>query len=367
MPIIDILSNTFLVVYVIYSIVLSFQYKEEKTKQLKTVDSIDKTEQSKAKKFKNIYITILNFAVVIAFLVAIFKLLFSCKSNFQLLFVIIFSPVYLKPVFDACFAADVVNNLLKSKDDRRISLNERVAINTLAYAIVILKLYKIPDRFMDLFLRVENNILFDVLILFYYIVAFFVYIFLLCSLISNIVFYFIKIINKMYAKFINKDKIFKCEQYIINKIYKIKNMSCLGELIFDSVTKKCKFKKILIYSFLLPIVFLVDFIISILICFEIFILFTIQYGFTFFRMLGRKVKQYVKKILIISEKQIVIYSFRIAFIVALLLVVILNRYQPFLRQYNESTTVLEFVASTIIIPVIFKWIYSLENKKLHRQ
>lgn len=63
----------------------------------------------------------------------------------------------------------------------------------------------------------------------------------------------------------------------------------------------------------------------------------------------------------LSDKHIVAVSFRLALIFSLVSIVILNRYQPFFKEYEASTTVFEFLASSIIIPVVFEWIYSIRN------
>ena len=60
----------------------------------------------------------------------------------------------------------------------------------------------------------------------------------------------------------------------------------------------------------------------------------------------------------LSDKKIVAVSFRIAIIAALVITVIVNRYDVFVKNVEESTSVLEFIASSIIIPVVFEWINS---------
>ena len=48
---------------------------------------------------------------------------------------------------------------------------------------------------------------------------------------------------------------------------------------------------------------------------------------------------------------------------ALVLVVILNRYQSIFKIGDANTAILEFVASAIIIPVVFEWISSIKSNK----
>ena len=65
----------------------------------------------------------------------------------------------------------------------------------------------------------------------------------------------------------------------------------------------------------------------------------------------------------LSDRRLVAVSFRVALIVTLVATVIINRYTPIFREYEPSTEGLEFVASTILIPVIFEWISSMKRKK----
>ncbi len=66
-----------------------------------------------------------------------------------------------------------------------------------------------------------------------------------------------------------------------------------------------------------------------------------------------------------SDKMIIAFSFRLSIIVALVFIVVLNRYNGLFSNTNsdQNTAVLEFIASSIIIPVVFDWIYSLKTSK----
>lgn len=66
----------------------------------------------------------------------------------------------------------------------------------------------------------------------------------------------------------------------------------------------------------------------------------------------------------LSDKRIVAVSFRIAVILGLGCTVLINRYAPFLHYNEESTAVLEFIASALIIPVVLNWISSYSRLDL---
>lgn len=58
----------------------------------------------------------------------------------------------------------------------------------------------------------------------------------------------------------------------------------------------------------------------------------------------------------IPEKKIINMIFRSAFIVSIVMIVLINRYSPLLRMYKQTSGGLEFLASALIIPIIFSWI-----------
>ena len=65
----------------------------------------------------------------------------------------------------------------------------------------------------------------------------------------------------------------------------------------------------------------------------------------------------------LSDRNILAICFRVAIIVGLGCTVILNRYEPFLHNEQESTAILEFISSVIIIPIVFEWISSYTKFK----
>lgn len=94
-----------------------------------------------------------------------------------------------------------------------------------------------------------------------------------------------------------------------------------------------------------------------------FLLEAIGYVFLFLKVIKKAVGKTVIWINNLSDRRLVATSFRVALIMTLALTVSINRYTPLLRAYDASTGVLEFVAGTILIPVIFEWIASNKTKQ----
>ena len=112
---------------------------------------------------------------------------------------------------------------------------------------------------------------------------------------------------------------------------------------------------------LIPIAYLLDLIKLLVIALFYELRSAIGYIVTFFRAVKRAIVALVSWGLKLSDKHIVAVSFRLALIFALVSIVVLNRYQPVFKEYEESTAVFEFLASSIIIPIVFEWIYSIRN------
>ena len=94
-----------------------------------------------------------------------------------------------------------------------------------------------------------------------------------------------------------------------------------------------------------------------------FVITSIGYIFLILRLIKRTIGKVTAWVNNLLDRRLVATSFRVALIATLAITVVTNRYTPLLRESEISTEVLEFVASTILIPVIFEWISSTKNKK----
>ncbi|MGT2744824.1 hypothetical protein ACVRW4_05725 [Streptococcus phocae subsp. phocae] len=65
----------------------------------------------------------------------------------------------------------------------------------------------------------------------------------------------------------------------------------------------------------------------------------------------------------LSEGRIIIFLFRATAITTIVGIVIYNRHHSFMRLDKSITPILEFLSSTLLIPVVLSWILELKNKK----
>lgn len=133
---------------------------------------------------------------------------------------------------------------------------------------------------------------------------------------------------------------------------------------FLSYSKRYKFGlKILLSILFLPYTLIIDIIMGVLLC--VFIYFfgiIIAVFLEFARFIGKAIIYLVEKISNIPEHVVIKNTFRVSFILSATVMVILNRFSVFIRCDEAFLSVSEFIASAIIIPLIFEWIYSNDKK-----
>lgn len=306
-----------------------------------------------------------KYAIVISaialFIVGIVFIIFNIKKLYWLI-LFLGLPTYLERITSAYQSFGIVEKVVKSGDTGMLSFKERTAINTLAYVLWFLGLCQIFEKAIEKIASCSNAYLSDVIIVLIYVVAFYFYIFFICSLLPGIIFSAIKFLKKIY-------EVLPCKT-------KIKSW---GDLWIDKIDKPIGWKSVLIWQWktigewkfivrwvrylLLPITFILD---IILLCVNALVSFmdsAVGYIFVLARMIKKTLNRISNWILGLSDKRIVAVSFRIGIILALSFVVILNRYQPIFRIRVANTAILEFVASAIIIPVVFEWISSIKCNK----
>lgn len=73
--------------------------------------------------------------------------------------------------------------------------------------------------------------------------------------------------------------------------------------------------------------------------------------------------QLLKLVSKLEDDIIISRAFKVAIVLSLIIVVAINRYHPIFIYKEQSTSVLEFVASAILLPLIFEWIQSVSKRK----
>ena len=132
-------------------------------------------------------------------------------------------------------------------------------------------------------------------------------------------------------------------------------------LVFSSVYKPLF--KILIRIVFVPCVLVIDVIIELILFIYCYLVCGIILVFLeFVSLFGKGIVYLINTFSNIPERRVVKNTFRLSLIISVISVVVINRY-ALIYKYDESfLTIFEFIASAIIIPVMFEWIYNYKEK-----
>lgn len=144
------------------------------------------------KKVKNAIVI----SAIALFVVGIMFIILNMKKLYWLI-LFLGLPTYLERITGTYQSFSIVEKVVKSSDTEKLSFKERTAINTLAYALCFLGLYQIFEKVIEEIAACSNAYLSDILIALIYIMAFYFYIFFICSLLPGIIFSTIKLFKNI--------------------------------------------------------------------------------------------------------------------------------------------------------------------------
>lgn len=359
MFILDVLKKIFDILFPIVLVISLFVGIKENTTQ----ESTKEEKENPSKKISDWRSRVTTVMAIFSILFLFGTILFiwiECKISWVIFAFAI--PVYLKQAVEAYASVGIIRNVVTSTQKNKLSYREKVAIEVVAYIVWLWGLYNGSEKLLSMAGKYPISVASDLLLIIFYVFIFFIYIFFICALLPTFLFFVFKILKVINNSFPYKHKIKQCMTFFIGKSEEPIKIKSLLILLIDKIKEKKLFIK-LFGSLVIPFAFAIDIIMSSILAILSIIRSGIGYLFLLIHLFRQTVKRILSWISELSDKRIVALSFRVAFIAALSITVILNRYQPFLKQYNESTSVLEFVASSIIIPVIFEWIYSSKQKE----
>ena len=279
------------------------------------------------------------------------------------IFTVVSTPLYLEYITGAYVSVNILGNVIKENSHDKLSTREKNAIEIIAYVIWYLGNTNLYNWVEKNIIQCPNVVLSDALLAFLYIIVLLVYTFFILALLPTPLFCGIKFLRFIVKNFPRKKQLEMFGNWLIEHInFPVKTKPILVHAI--NYAKECnqRITKYLIYL-LLPVVYFVDIIKLIISFICAFFVSTVGYLVLLFRLIKTSMKRFFLWILNLSDKRIVAVSFRVALIFAFISVVAMNRYQPFFREYEKSTAVFEFLASSIIIPIIFEWISSARKHK----
>lgn len=362
MPVLSFLNQIFIVVFALAVITTPIWNKVGGQEQNDGKDNKSTAESSEKKSVKwETGVNIILLLSLILLLVVGCVLLLKSLNKYRWIFILLAIPVYIQYLAGTCIAIGILSDVVRYKEPGRLSNRERNSIQIIAYIIFFLSLVVNPyARLLEYAGEITNNVISDALTVSILLLFSFLYTFLTIALISTPIscgIYLLKIVRK---NFPFKEQIKRCGDYFVKCIdAESQNEAYLICAIRYIQRLGCR-AKFLLY-FLLPLIYLLDIIKLCIKALLSMIQSTIGYIVVFERIIKKAVKKIFLWFLKLSDKRIVAVSFRLALVFSLVSIVVLNRYQPVFKEYEASTTVFEFLASSIIIPVVFEWIYSIRN------
>ena len=346
--------NTLFIISIFISIVTDIRKAFQKKGSEDGVSNKDEERFS----WHDIVKIVVKMSAIVVVMVGIFLLL-SNKVYWPIMFIGV--PMYLERIIGAYLSFGIVENVVKSKDKGMLSFKERLAIKMLAYALWCWSVFQMNEKLIEQVYVCKSLFWVDVLAGLSIVGIIYLYIFFICSLLPELIVSSIKFLKIIYAVLPGKNKIKRCGDFFVNKIDGKIDYKSILIWQWETLSRWNKFIRWIRYV-LIPITFVLDIIMVLINIVSLFICDIMGYVFTLARMIKKTLSRVSRWILELSDKRVVVISFRVALVMALLCVVILNRYQTIFKFEEESTAVLEFIASAIIIPVVFDWISSVKNR-----
>lgn len=361
MSVLNFLNQIFIIVFPLALITTEIWNKMEIKGQKREKDNKSGAESShkKTEKWENGIYIILLLSFIFLILIA-FVLLLKSLNKYRWIIILLSVPMCIQYLTGACIAIGTLSNVVRTNEPGRLSNRELTAIQIIAYVIFFLNAVNPYVRLLEYAKKFSSSVVLDTLTALILVFFAFVYTFLIIALISTPLVCVINLLKIVRNHFPFREQIERVGDYFVKHIdIKIENEAYLIRTI--KYIQRFRFcVKFLLY-FLIPVVYLFDIINMCVLILLSILQSTIGYIVILFRIAKNVMKVILLWFLKLSDKRIVALSFRLALIFALVSIVVLNRYQPVFKEYEESTAVFEFLASSIIIPVVFEWIYSLRN------
>lgn len=255
---------------------------------------------------------------------------------------------------------EIIGNIVKGEKSGELNYSESVAILTTAIIASYCNTYKIPDKIQIFANSLSNAILSDWILISFYVISIFICVFFCCALLINPLKMIVKI-SKNACRHVSFDKI--NEVFVRLGKYansQINSEICSIKMLEYSFNQK-NFQKFLLWLAIVPtlaydfVKIILDFMLKLFAS-------LIWQTLLIIKQIFNMVVKFITWLTSLKGRSVVAVSFRVAIILALSFSVIINKYQPYLRNYEESSSILEFISSSIIIPIIFEWILSYKKE-----
>lgn len=277
--------------------------------------------------------------------------------------VFLFVPVVLNNLSGAIIASNSLKTIVIGKNsDHELSLKEKFSIDLIAGAVIFVAATFPIEKFIEWIKLLQMNQLWIEAFLSIYIllVAFGLSFVVIVQLI--VPFRHLKTACALYEKYVGKVW-GKWTNYTSEKHENLHIFADKTKVAIEDFKRVTGMKKIMALV-LVAGAFVFDIIVGIFqYLFSSVLCFFLQALLVFSALVGKLILYVIKAIASIPGRKVMKGTFRLSAIIAVLVVVIVNRLSIITKIDAEFLGISEFVASAIVIPIIFEWIHSGKERK----
>lgn len=305
-----------------------------------------------------------NIILVLAAIVGIVGVVWL---TFNKTYIWILFPVTILTFFDRLsetyMSMGIIRKTLHSNGTGLLSVKEQVSIITIALFVGILNMYGLPKKCLEIAEGLQNEVMSDALLLMMLLLFVTIYYFLIGAMLLIPLKVIIRL-GKMLGKRISPEGVEAIAEKYRKRRHHVGNFEYLS-IRFMAWGLKVK-RRLFFVVPLVSIIMLLDILLVIISAFIKIFLSIEEHVLNGIIQLFLMARKFSKWIIGISDKRLLILTFRSALIFSLTSIVIVNRYMPIIKRYEAGTAVLEFCASAIVIPLVLSWIMEYRNKSTSR-
>lgn len=300
-------------------------------------------------------IIILSFILLI-----VISLVLNINFKFRWLWGIIVYAGFFRQVANTLAYVSIFGRALSKGATGSLKQIEHEALLMLTVLLIYLFGYGTFERVHTYIAIYPNKIYSDWMTAILFFLAISIYTFFICALAINPITFLTTIAKKYLRPFGKKTSALILKLLDYNKEYLKRNLFC--SILIEKAAKKTTTLKIALSLLVIPAA-AIDIFAGIVQLFTTFLSAILWYVFFIFKWICSKFYNVAILITSLSDRTIDAICFRSSIVIGLGCTVIINRYESIFHNTHESTAVLEFISSVIIIPIVLEWISTYTKSK----
>lgn len=356
-----IFQNVFKYIIAISAVCMCFIEGYKRVRNSKSKKKHKEEKKGEKRSFNDRLNYIYNFVILLVIILSVILILLYNKELVWII-IVISIPGYLKYFSELLPSFDVVIKTAKDNDKKKMSPNEKVSLITVAFFWYVINIFRVSDVAVFLASSTKYVWLNDLMVGIFFVLILYIYFFISISLMPPIITGVLMLLKGIYSIIPGKKKMVKLRDCCANRIERPVRHTSLLEKFWN--LKKSWFWAFKVIGILIlgTLSIIADLLWTAILMILQFLNDATGHLLSILTFVKRKVAALCRLGMNISDERVVGISFRLSIILSLSIMVIINRYQLVFTCKEESTEVLEFIASTVIIPVVFECIFSLKKR-----